>query len=178
MGYFNSRPSARGDAMASRASRSTGVISIHAPPRGATRFFKSFPVSSKISIHAPPRGATSSGLAILCTMSISIHAPPRGATSCGIHGAFRCRFQFTPLREGRLSTDRNVANAVSDFNSRPSARGDYHLHLLAALQIISIHAPPRGATAKDMQFLQIFCSTLTNQHGLTIMPRNLSRLFW
>ena len=44
--------------------------------------------------------------------------------------------------------------------------------------IISIHAPPRGATAKDMQFLQIFCSTLTNQHGLTIVPRNLSRLFW
>lgn len=43
---------------------------------------------------------------------------------------------------------------------------------------ISIHAPPRGATAKDMQFLQIFCSTLTNQHGLTIVPRNLSRLFW
>jgi len=29
-----------------------------------------------------------------------------------------------------------------------------------------------------MQFLQIFCSTLTNQHGLTIVPRNLSRLFW
>lgn len=47
----------------------------------------------------------------------------------------------------------------------------------AALEI-SIHAPPRGATAKDMQFLQIFCSTLTNQHGLTIVPRNLSRLFW
>ena len=46
------------------------------------------------------------------------------------------------------------------------------------LDDISIHAPPRGATAKDMQFLQIFCSTLTNQHGLTIVPRNLSRLFW
>ena len=50
--------------------------------------------------------------------------------------------------------------------------------LLCMTQFISIHAPPRGATAKDMQFLQIFCSTLTNQHGLTIVPRNLSRLFW
>ena len=66
-----------------------------------------------------------------------------------------CIFQFTPLREGR----RDVNNIVMCAE-------------------ISIHAPPRGATAKDMQFLQIFCSTLTNQHGLTIMPRNLSRLFW
>ena len=66
------------------------------------------------------------------------------------------QFQFTPLREGR--------HAPIDF--------------AADALIISIHAPPRGATAKDMQFLQIFCSTLTNQHGLTIVPRNLSRLFW
>ena len=65
-------------------------------------------------------------------------------------------FQFTPLREGRQHP-----------------RGVYVLGIG-----ISIHAPPRGATAKDMQFLQIFCSTLTNQHGLTIVPRNLSRLFW
>ena len=64
-------------------------------------------------------------------------------------------FQFTPLREGRRS--------ICSSRSRGA---------------ISIHAPPRGATAKDMQFLQIFCSTLTNQHGLTIVPRNLSRLFW
>ena len=68
---------------------------------------------------------------------------------------------------------------MSNFNSRPSARGDFGGVNRAAADVpISIHAPPRGATAKDMQFLQIFCSTLTNQHGLTIMPRNLSRLFW
>ena len=58
-------------------------------------------------------------------------------------------------------------------------RGATNQHFFAVLhRFISIHAPPRGATAKDMQFLQIFCSTLTNQHGLTIVPRNLSRLFW
>ena len=58
------------------------------------------------------------------TLRISIHAPPRGAT-----GAFRpkCR---TP----------------SNFNSRPSARGDgSHRGAVEALPI-SIHAPPRGAT--------------------------------
>lgn len=63
--------------------------------------------------------------------------------------------QFTPLREGDALVRTNIV----------------------VVHVISIHAPPRGATAKDMQFLQIFCSTLTNQHGLTIMPRNLSRLF-
>ena len=86
-------------------------------------------------------------------------------------------FQFTPLREGRRTPiTRNFA--PSYFNSRPSARGDDFTETAAMMDKISIHAPPRGATAKDMQFLQIFCSTLTNQHGLTIVPRNLSRLFW
>ena len=54
---------------------------------------------------------------------ISIHAPPRGATQvakCEI----RCvQFQFTPLREGRQNGLATVY-AGTDFNSRPSARGD------------------------------------------------------
>ena len=108
-------------------------------------------------------------------------------------------FQFTPLREGRphgggfnpdalyfnsrpSARGDEVATYISvereDFNSRPSARGDARDLIISSSSSISIHAPPRGATAKDMQFLQIFCSTLTNQHGLTIVPRNLSRLFW
>ena len=86
-------------------------------------------------------------------------------------------FQFTPLREGRLPF-RVLFPCLLYFNSRPSARGDVRRrHARAQVLSISIHAPPRGATAKDMQFLQIFCSTLTNQHGLTTVPRNLSRLF-
>ena len=110
-------------------------------------------------------------------------------------------FQFTPLREGRRSPSRTAVIAPKHFNSRPSARGDdagLDTGIIEGLYFnsrpsargdttaekimqerdISIHAPPRGATAKDMQFLQIFCSTLTNQHGLTIVPGNLSRLFW
>ena len=177
-----------------------GIISIHAPPRGATityifyytRFshFNSRPSARgdevtamftfyySISIHAPPRGATSRGLINIWHLlfqftplregrrtaignrafirKISIHAPPRGATLVGNRATDCFRFQFTPLREGRLEG----------------------IHTEVNFDPISIHAPPRGATAKDMQFLQIFCSTLTNQHGLTIVPRNLSRLFW
>ena len=130
---------------------------------------------------------------------ISIHAPPRGATCAARRAKSPASFQFTPLREGRQSSTTCLL-ACGYFNSRPSARGDatgyigqgdksISIHapprgatsllknVTSPLQI-SIHAPPRGATAKDMQFLQIFCSTLTNQHGLTIVPRNLSRLFW
>ena len=175
-------------------------ISIHAPPRGATFFiscpcfirlfqftplregrrrfllfivatpmyFNSRPSArgddgcgvpsgdcQDISIHAPPRGATESIAGAARALHISIHAPPRGATGTMGSRLLWSIFQFTPLREGR------------------------HMRRLYIMRRgISIHAPPRGATAKDMQFLQIFCSTLTNQHGLTIVPRNLSRLFW
>ena len=78
-------------------------------------------------------------------------------------------FQFTPLREGRRETPLIVLYMVN-FNSRPSARGDVPLHfqqnailkfqftplregrhdgvrLVLAVRPISIHAPPRGATA-------------------------------
>ena len=77
-------------------------------------------------------------------------------------------FQFTPLREGRQFQPHKLMVA-SNFNSRPSARGDLVLrsscryqsafqftplregrrclgHASFALTAISIHAPPRGAT--------------------------------
>ena len=144
--YFNSRPSARGDNSAS-TSTSTGTISIHAPPRGATSQ-ASYAASQEaaISIHAPPRGATQLASASASCDTISIHAPPRGATK-----SFRSlsspprRFQFTPLREGRpLVAGRSRRPAY--FNSRPSARGDGKAALPGLAGEISIHAPPRGAT--------------------------------
>ena len=99
--YFNSRPSARGDKVAVHATvffkafqftplregrldkkpvfTSVG-ISIHAPPRGATRACSARKQAIGISIHAPPRGATNRSLAFHHSVAISIHAPPRGAT--------------------------------------------------------------------------------------------------
>ena len=56
-------------------------ISIHAPPRGATRRGEVYGLQWKISIHAPPRGATRDvDEQRTVTRYISIHAPPRGAT--------------------------------------------------------------------------------------------------
>ena len=57
-----------------------------------------------ISIHAPPRGATISGTSGERFYTISIHAPPRGATLRAKTLTEICNlFQFTPLREGRHS---------------------------------------------------------------------------
>ena len=97
---FNSRPSARGDPCPA-AVQPDGIISIHAPPRGATGFV----------LRAARR------------LAISIHAPPRGATQQVAHVQHNAQFQFTPLREGR-PTGRESPFRRSHFNSRPSARGD------------------------------------------------------
>ena len=48
----------------------------------------------------------------------------------------------------------NLYYQKQNFNSRPSARGDKKLAENLEKSIISIHAPPRGATALD--FTQIF----------------------
>ena len=79
--YFNSRPSARGDEISAGRDVAFWLISIHAPPRGATLPYPLHCPRPCISIHAPPRGATrADGRRLLCLL-----------------------FQFTPLREGRRS---------------------------------------------------------------------------
>ena len=99
----------------------------------------------QISIHAPPRGATNDVVHILRLHLISIHAPPRGATKRCYMANMAWIFQFTPLREGRRS-EGQFAECAGYFNSRPSARGDLYYPPFGVIQLISIHAPPRGAT--------------------------------
>ena len=55
--------------------------------------------------------------------------------------------QFTPLREGRQPRNRQ-ARCSAHFNSRSSARGDLSEYRVRRILIISIHAPPRGATCR------------------------------
>ncbi len=101
------------------------LISIHAPPRGATPPSLLSRSAIPISIHAPPRGATLLVVFGAIVTIISIHAPPRGATCITASSNSSSAFQFTPLREGRRATKQG-GGSVYD---------------------ISIHAPPRGATA-------------------------------
>ena len=168
-GNFNSRPSARGDCKLARW-LNAAFISIHAPPRGATlpcitvvavnSYFNSRPSArgdtSKcrihsfiyISIHAPPRGATCVNTYITILQSISIHAPPRGAT-CIVAGrsCTKPNFNSRPSARGDF-TEKGIVILMDYFNSRPSARGDQRLTYDIPPIIISIHAPPRGATSR------------------------------
>ena len=125
----------------------TRRISIHAPPRGATHGGGVLLVSLEmISIHAAPAHNPADVHQLLVSLEmISIHAPPRGATKRHSTSWKRSLFQFTPLREGRRAP-RSHATPPTNFNSRPSARGDVVNRAAEASAGISIHAPPRGAT--------------------------------
>ena len=121
--YFNSRPSARGDP-SDLPKFTLRTISIHAPPRGATRF---------------PRGA-------MWRFGSFQFTPLREGRRClTLSIAPALAFQFTPLREGRHAPTDDDFSAYY-FNSRPSARGDVVIAQCSHHSAISIHAPPRGAT--------------------------------
>ena len=80
------------------------VISIHAPPRGATSNIN-IPEILLLFQFTPLREGRLIVVDYIQLMrAISIHAPPRGATGLSLlHIKWRSRFQFTPLREGRRS---------------------------------------------------------------------------
>ena len=148
--YFNSRPSAMGDERGCGIDVLARVISIHAPPRGATCAVSMAAIfTCSISIHAPPRGATLKAVLKDATGQISIHAPPRGATKItaidpipdrisihapprGATGGYRwvaTRFRISihaPPR-GATIAGRSALYHLINFNSRPSARGDGYI---------------------------------------------------
>ena len=127
-------------------------ISIHAPPRGATRQRKQspdsaftafqftplregrphhealFPAGQDISIHAPPRGATSPPKSRRFDRTISIHAPPRGAT--------------------RNMAVRAYPEKMISIHAPPRGATLVHGVCWGYWNLISIHAPPRGATPR------------------------------
>ena len=143
--YFNSRPSARGDASCNRVHSSHVHFNSRPSARGDIKKCD-LALDIYISIHAPPRGATRCGENVTDFNIISIHAPPRGATRIIGEDPGDTVFQFTPLREGRRKL-RRLMIRMTYFNSRPSARGDPALWQGGhAPNPISIHAPPRGAT--------------------------------
>ena len=150
--YFNSRPSARGDSAPCNAS-DYQFISIHAPPRGATSHREPGEVHHHISIHAPPRGATWLHMTRKTKRIISIHAPPRGATFGWLkHGNSAGNFNSRPSARGDAIQNFRQRRKKY-FNSRPSARGDaIERDVSDDGKIISIHAPPRGATATIPSF--------------------------
>ena len=145
--HFNSRPSARGD----------GLVPISA-------------LIPLISIHAPPRGATERSDYIVTAPKFQFTPLREGRLILHRQEAVRSLFQFTPLREGRRDTPFSFPSWATNFNSRPSARGDIGQNAgkrcgiyfnsrpsargdvnqgnVLGIICISIHAPPRGATIR------------------------------
>ena len=99
--HFNSRPSARGDAWHTVELVPDKLFQF--TPLREGRLFQRCSVGDewKISIHAPPRGATHS---ISCSKSLIVFqfTPLREGRPKSSKRIVCCRlFQFTPLREGR-----------------------------------------------------------------------------
>ena len=123
---FNPRAHAGRDAGRMGAGDGRRLVSIHAPTRGATSGTNRMQRLRQVSIHAPTRGATHARVARLegrTCFNPRAHAgrdprhPPASARSC--------RFQSTRPRGARLARDVRLLD----------------------LELVSIHAPTRGATA-------------------------------
>ena len=144
--YFNSRPSARGD-KSEKVRNSKECISIHAPPRGATaRLSEIVHLSERFQFTPLREGrravrAASKAAGEFQFTPLREGRLPHRAEPGGVR-----QFQFTPLREGRRCFKCSASLRRRYFNSRPSARGDTHLDNGLLNEDISIHAPPRGAT--------------------------------
>ena len=147
------------------------MISIHAPPRGATGKCQVVRVRRNgISIHAPPRGATrlrvmrstsssyfnsrpsargdSSKKQAADMEAISIHAPPRGATGC--HGCDGKR-RFISIHAPPRGATTGIVNIDGEivFQFTPLREGRRNGYAIPSTSAISIHAPPRGATQRQ-----------------------------
>ena len=114
-----------------------------------------------ISIHAPARGATGQLQPAISGGCISIHAPARGATGLCNYNYSRSGFQSTlPRGERQIFYEQRRTNG--NFNPRSREGSDITFRRIKMQNIISIHAPARGATFVVMRRLmrKIFQSTL------------------
>jgi len=123
-----------------------GMVSIHAPTRGATMCLGRGVVSMDVSIHAPTRGATFAANMYAQVKSVSIHAPTRGATP--ERGQ---RTSGSPSFNPRAHAGRDLVAGRLDivfdgFNPRAHAGRDSAPLEFVFSWGVSIHAPTRGAT--------------------------------
>ena len=146
--HFNSRPSARGDKFSNVTVAQRGHFNSRPSARGDDflRVGHNLPVI--ISIHAPPRGATLAELVVFAKINYFNSRPSaRGDKIISQTVSFPTYFNSRPSARGDNIVDVEHCHITFNFNSRPSARGDADFFIKdGILFIISIHAPPRGAT--------------------------------
>ena len=121
-------------------------VSIHAPARGATNAPKSSRASRIVSIHAPARGATRPALRLLAHALVSIHAPARGATDVGDMKVYPIEFQSTRPRGARRERIRERKPQLLVSIHAPARGATVCQRPPRRVFPVSIHAPARGAT--------------------------------
>ena len=163
-------------------------ISIHAPPRGATRLRMAGRTGEKFQFTPLREGRPFRPCDQPCATAFSIHAPPRGATAVsatmsrlrdfnsrpsarGDHhlitlGQRPRHFQFTPLREGRHKVDSAYVYTI-EFSIHAPPRGATEVGGISNMRRISIHAPPRGATrfAAGSEFPPVYFNSRPSARG-------------
>ena len=143
---FNPRPRAGGDDFGVQFEH-FGSVSIHAPARGATILRATLTAGLLVSIHAPARGATRSAIRITRGLAGFNPRPRAGGDERRSSQLPRdLQFQSTPPRGGRLLALRED-RLHHLFQSTPPRGGRPILTSSEGRdQMVSIHAPARGAT--------------------------------
>ena len=127
-------------------------VSIHAPARGATSpVIHVGRLAPNVSIHAPARGATYGQAQRSGLCCVSIHAPARGATRLDIEQRFACPGFNPRARAGRdpLSPAPRWHGALFQ-STRPRGARPMESARQSLGRVVSIHAPARGATRRDL----------------------------
>ncbi len=127
------------------------MICVYFNPRSHERSdetYKTLYISDLISIHAPTRGATVFRRAERNSCRISIHAPTRGATIPNIDIPDVAGFQSTLPREERRDNMKVIAEIEKFQSTLPREERHNTTGWQGTGEIISIHAPTRGATIR------------------------------
>ena len=144
--HFNSRPSARGDRLATTTCPLNGIFQFTPLREGRPRRVGS---AERWLYHFNSRPSARGDLALVAStigFGISIHAPPRGATWRWSPPPSALVFQFTPLREGRQHLRRHYKKSFAISIHAPPRGATAAAQSACSAATISIHAPPRGAT--------------------------------
>ncbi len=113
---------------------------------GCDSAYPTAPVPIPVSIHAPVRGATFAVPRNKFAFCVSIHAPVRGATRLVHLQPPNCWFQSTHPYGVRLSSAHQGLEKLKFQSTHPYGVRPAYAIYIRFLDIVSIHAPVRGAT--------------------------------
>ena len=128
-----------------------------------------------VSIHAPTRGATKGNCYLLDNGKVSIHAPTRGATQSLFHAHGARMFQSTHPHGVRLSYIHNNFTHLRFQSTHPHGVRQTFAKTCIEINIVSIHAPTRGATFHRIMVSTFIRSFNPRTHtGCDVADKNLA----